>query len=91
MKAIHKYKMPMLEESETEMPAGAEVIRAEMSEGWICCWAIVSTEAVMVKKKFRLYKTGQEITADTGKLKYIGIANIHVGMDLGMHVFEVMS
>jgi len=81
----------MLEESETEMPAGALPIRAEMNEGWVSVWAIVSTDAVMVKKKFRLYKTGQEITADTNKLKYIGIANVHVGMDLGMHVFEVMN
>lgn len=72
------------------MPANARVLSAEMQDGFICCWAIVSTEAVMVKKKFRLYKTGQEIKADTSKLKFIGTAKIHVGQDLGMHVFEVM-
>lgn len=91
MKAIHKYVLPMLEESFVDMPSVNTVISAEMQDGWICVWAIVDTNLPMVKKRFNLYKTGQEIKEPIENLKYIGIAKIHVGMDLGMHIFEVLN
>ena len=91
MKAIHKYVLPMLEESFVDMPSVNTIISAEMQEGFICVWAIVDTDSPIINKKFNLYKTGQEIKANVKVLKYIGIAKVNVGMELGMHVFEDTS
>ncbi len=80
----------MLEESFAEMPVDSIAISGEMQEGFVVVWAIVDTESPKEIKRFNLYKTGQEIKADVSTLRYVGIAKIHVGMDLGMHIFELL-
>lgn len=91
MKAIHKFILPMKEESVIEMPYKAKIIKGENQEGFVAIWAIVDTEAPLTKRHFRLYKTGQLFECgDVDKLHFIGRADVHVGMDLGMHIFELL-
>ena len=81
----------MKEESVIEMPYNAKIIKGENQEGFVAIWAIVDLNAPLVKRSFRLYKTGQKFDCnDVSKLKFIGRADIHVGMDLGMHIFELL-
>lgn len=91
MKAIHKFILPMKEESVIEMPYKAKIINGENQEGFVAIWAIVDTEAPLVNRHFRLYKTGQSINEHPEHLKFVGRADIHVGMDLGMHIFELLK
>lgn len=80
----------MKEESSIEMPFGAKIIKGENQEGFVAIWAIIDLKAPLVNRNFRLYKTGQEFeSGDINKLIFIGRADIHVGMDLGMHIFEL--
>ena len=81
----------MMEECSIEMPEYSLVISGEMQDGFVVIWAVVETDDPMVRKRFNLYKTGQEIKCDPVMMRYIGIAKIHVGMDLGMHIFEVFN
>lgn len=81
----------MKEQSAIDMPYGAKIIMGENQEGFVAIWAIVDTEAPLVKRHSRLYKTGQEIKELPERLKFIGRADIHVGMDLGMHIFELLK
>lgn len=73
------------------MPYKAKIIKGENQDGFVAIWAIVDTSAPLVNRHFRLYKTGQEINELTERLKFIGRADIHVGMDLGMHIFELLQ
>lgn len=91
MKTIHKFILPMKEECEIEMPYMALILRAENQDGFVCLWAIVDTAAPKVKRYFNLYKTGQEVKENPDNLFLIGRADIHVGMDLGMWVFEKLK
>lgn len=88
MNRILKYTLPMKEESTIEMPYGAQIIKGENQEGFVQIWAIADDAAPMVKRHFRLYKTGQEIKVRPSDLFFIGRAYISVGMDLGMYIFE---
>lgn len=82
----------MKEESAIEIPYKAKIIKGENQEGFVAIWAIVDLEAPLVKREFRLYKTGQQFECgDVDKLAFIGRADIHVGMDLGMHIFELIK
>lgn len=80
----------MKEESSVEMPYGAVIIKGENQEGFVAIWALVDSSAPVVKRNFRLYKTGQEVKEPFDRLVFIGRADIHVGMDLGMHIFELI-
>lgn len=91
MKAIHKFILPMKEESTIEMPYNSKIIKGENQDGFVAIWAIVDLNAPLVKRNFRLYKTGQKFEcSDVSKLYFIGRADVHVGMDLGMHIFELL-
>lgn len=91
MKAIHKFILPMKEESTIKIPYGAKIIKGENQDGFVAIWAIVDTDAPETERVFRLYKTGQEIRELPENLHFIGRADIHVGMDLGMHIFELVK
>lgn len=81
----------MKEESTLEMPYKSKIIKGENQEGFVAIWAIVDFDAPLVTRHFRLYKTGQKFEcSDVSKLEFIGRADIHVGMDLGMHIFELL-
>lgn len=81
----------MKEEVTIDMPFGAKIIKGENQDGFVCIWAIVNDKAPNTKRHFRLYKTGQEIKELPENLHFIDRADIHVGMDLGMHIFELIK
>lgn len=86
-RVIFKYQMPVLEQFEMELPAGAEIIRVQDMDGMFWMWAMVNTNAPMEKRYFRAFKTGAKIP-DGIELKYIGFCAIFVQMELGLYIFE---
>lgn len=81
----------MKEEVEIEVPKFAQFLKAEMQDGFIVVWAIVNENEPIEKRQFRLYKTGQQIKVAPKHLYLLGRADIHVGMDLGIWVFEYIT
>lgn len=90
---VYKYELPILTESEVEMPIGACPFLAQMQDGKLCVWAVVSDnpDVATVKKKFILLKTGHPCDIRVTKLKYLGTGVLTFGMDLGIHVFEYIE
>ena len=90
--AVHKYELPILTECEVKMPINAKPFLAQMQDGKLCVWAHVLTnpDVAQVNKKFLLLKTGQESDIPGCDLNYLGTGVISFGMELGIHVFEVI-
>lgn len=89
MKAIHKYQLGMAEKASVQMPQGAHVIRIDGAEGFLYIWAVVDTEAPLVRRDFLLYKTGAPIPNDILEThRYLGCGGIFVQMELMMYVWE---
>lgn len=86
-KAIFKYQMPVLEQFEMKLPAGALIIRTEDQGGMFWLWAVVDTRAPDETRKFRAFKTGASIP-DNFDGKYVGFCKIHVQQELGLYIFE---
>lgn len=91
MMVIHKYRLPFMEVSRVDMPEGAKIIRVSGLDGAIWIWAIVDTTAEMVRRVFRLYKTGGEMPDNALDLSYLGCGAIFVQMELMMYVFETVG
>ncbi len=87
---IFKYQMPVLENFEMELPDGAEIIRVADQGGMFWMWAVVNTDNKCVQRKFKAFKTGATMPNDI-KLNYIGFCAVHVQMELGLYIFEVMD
>lgn len=89
MKAIHKFQLGMAEKASVMMPEGALVIRVDGIDGFLCLWAVVDTEAPMVKRDFLLFKTGAAMPDDIlQNYNYLGCGGIFVQMELMMYVWE---
>lgn len=86
-KAIFKYQMPVLEQFEMKLPAGALIIRMEDQGGMFWLWAVVDTRAPDETRKFRAFKTGASIP-DNFDGKYVGFCKIQVQQELGLYIFE---
>lgn len=90
MKAIHKFQLGMAEKASVMMPEGALVIRVDGIDGFLYIWAVVNTEAPMVKRDFLLFKTGAPMPDDILQThKYLGCGGIFVQMELMMYVWEL--
>lgn len=89
-RVIYKYQMPVLEEFEMDLPAGAEIIRVQDMDGMFWMWAVVNTDAPVERRKFVSFKTGAKIP-DHLNIRYIGFCAIFVQMELGLYIFEVVS
>lgn len=89
MKAIHKFQLGMAEKASVMMPEGALVIRVGGIDGFLYLWAVVDTEAPMVKRDFLLFKTGAAMPDDILQThSYLGCGGIFVQMELMMYVWE---
>ncbi|HEX8610172.1 MAG TPA: hypothetical protein VF800_02705 [Telluria sp.] len=89
MKAIHKYQLGMAEQASVMMPEGAVVIRVDGIDGFLWLWAVVDTDAPMIKRDFLLFKTGASMPADILQTHcYLGCGGIFVQMELMMYVWE---
>lgn len=88
-KIIFKYQMPVLEKFTMKLPKDAEIIRMEDQGGMFWLWAVVNTNAPLEERHFMAFKTGATIPEDID-LKYVGFCAVHVQMELGLYIFEVM-
>lgn len=88
-RVIFKYQMPVLEEFTMELPKGAKIIRVQDQGGMFWLWAVVDTRAPKETRHFRAFKTGGHIPDDL-TLNYIGFCAVHVQMELGLYIFEVL-
>ena len=95
MKTIHRYVLAIniqpQEDSYVEMPDGAEILEIQHSRFGgmnLEIWAIVDTEASMVKKQFLVYGTGKTLpNYDFGI--YRATVTTHSGQFV-WHIFEVL-
>lgn len=79
MRIIYKYPI----EQVAEMPMGFKVLRVGMQNGTPCLWAEVPMQGPLIRTRFKIYGTGQEISDGAS---YIG------GFSEGpfeWHVYEV--
>ena len=88
MKAIHKFPLGMAEKAYVDMPEGAYVIRVDGIDGFLYLWAVVDTEAPMVRREFLLFKTGAPMPDDLECYRYLGCGGIFIQMELMMYVWE---
>jgi hypothetical protein len=88
-KTIWKYQLPVLERFILRLPEGAEIIRIADQGGMLWAWAVVDTEAPLVERSFRAFKTGVVMPEpEDVTLTYLGWAAIHVQMELALYFFE---
>lgn len=88
-RVIFKYQMPVLEEFTMTLPEGAEIIRVADQGGMFWMWAAVHTDLPDEERHFLAFKTGAAMPTDR-VLRYVGFCAIHVQMELGLYIFEVL-
>lgn len=97
MSFVYKYKLPQTMEDEFELvlPRGARILHAAMQHsperpyGALCLWALVTTSAIPVARKFIWRGTGHPI-ADGLNLDHVATVLLEGGA-LVFHLFEVLS
>ncbi len=70
-----------------EIPSNAKILTVKYQRESICLWATVDTREIFTRRNFLLIGTGQYITADYWKLKYISTILI-LNDSFVVHVFE---
>jgi len=85
-RAVWKYEVGPLAETEFEIPKDATILRVGNQGGLGCIWMLVDTTQPKVKRKFVSVGTGQKF--DNTGLNYIGTWE---NGPFVWHLFEVMS
>lgn len=88
---IWKYQMPVLEEFEMDLPAGAEIVRVAAENGMLWLWAQVRTTAPSEPRKMRAFKAGGTMPDDMTGLSYVGCAPIYIQQELMLYFYEEVS
>jgi hypothetical protein len=88
---IWKYQMPVLEEFEMDLPAGAEIVRVAAENGMLWLWAQVSTTAPSETRRMRAFKAGGTMPDDMTGLSYVGCAPIYIQQELMLYFYEEVS
>jgi len=87
MERIFKYKIPIADEFELELPVGARILTFQVQYGEPVIWAIVEPgKEEKVNVRFRLYGTGHPIKHELNSYRYIGTAQMADGQ-LVWHLF----
>jgi hypothetical protein len=86
MKVIYKYTLSD-NPTEIEMHKSSRILSVQNQDSTLQIWALVETVSPLIKRKFRVFATGEEIVS-TDKLEYIGTCLVFNGI-LVWHVFEV--
>lgn len=86
MRTIWKYKIPIQDHCQIEMPKGAEILCFDAQDDTPCIWCLVDPMAKNELRKFRLVGTGHAITER--HLSYFGTCQLRGGM-LIYHLFEM--
>lgn len=88
MKTIYKYKLELADVQPVNMPMNAEILCAKVQDGNICIWALVDSNAPMIRRVIEIIGTGNPI-ADVGRSrKYIGTVEQNPFI---WHIFEVFQ
>lgn len=86
MITIFKYEIDN-DDSEIELPIGAEILSVAFQHHILCMWMKIDTEVKMEIRNFEAFGTGHEIPQDMGfDYKFIGTA--HTINGLVFHAFE---
>jgi hypothetical protein len=88
---IWKFKLDAIDQQEVEMPEGAEILTAQVMDGWICLWAKVDPDKEMVYRQIELIETGERVSRNCNdERKYIATVQVqreHFEVNV-IHVFE---
>jgi hypothetical protein len=88
MRKVFKYKVPLADTFDLELPVNAQLLHVHNQNDEIWLWALVDLEVDIVeRRRFRLAGTGHPVAEST--LNYAGTAHIHDGA-LVFHLFEVV-
>lgn len=90
MKTIWKYSLNVDDIVTLEMPEGAEVLTIQTQYGEPQIWALVDPIKPSVKRHFRVYGTGHNISYNILKENYIGTFQMYQGQ-LVFHLFELQT
>ena len=85
MRTIYKYAIEATDDLIIEMPKGAIILTVQVQRGYPCIWAIIDTNAPMVRRHLKVFRTGHPMPAT---IPYIGTFQI-MGGDLVFHLFDV--
>jgi hypothetical protein len=85
---IFKYQMPVLEHFEMELPEDSNILRVQDHGGMFWMWAEGDTDLPLETRVFKSFKTGAEMPDI--EMSYVGFCAIHVQMELGLYIFEVL-
>ena len=85
MRTIWKFPIPIIDEIEVLMPAGAEVLSVGNQQEAAQVWAAVDDEMPTNHRHFKLRGTGHPLTGDEGR--FVGSFQL-AGGRLVFHLFE---
>ena len=101
MKTVWKYQIQLglkknfeedLSEWTVEIPKGAQILSIQAQFGQPVFWALIDTEAELIKRKFRIFSTGEKIPVGTMYGKYVHHGTLQIeGGRWAWHLFEVVS
>lgn len=85
MKTIWKYELGITGVQGVGMPAGAQILMAQMQNDRLCVWALVDPKATPTQRTFYIYGTGHQIEPDLYSAIYV--ATVQQGAFV-WHVFQ---
>lgn len=89
MRTVYKYPLlPIGDNIVLSLPAGATVLSVQVQHGEPCVWALVDTDAPLVKRSFRLAGTGHPLP--NAPLAHLGTFQLEGG-SLVFHLLEVRA
>lgn len=84
---IHKFTLPVTDEFEISMPAGARLLSLQVQHEVPCVWAMVDTDAAAAKRRFSLRGTGH--ACEFGHLvPFVGTFQLRGGTFVA-HLFDL--
>jgi hypothetical protein len=86
MRTIWKYRLPVQDRVELEMPAGAEILTVASDTGEPCLWAAVDSEQPKTKRILHIVGTGHPMPPESTSWWYIGTFFVATPV-LVFHVF----
>ena len=87
MKTIWKFELTTTDEQVVTMPAGADILSAQVQHGTICLWALVDdSQSTSEQRRINIYGTGHAVGHAIGR--FVGTVMLDDG-NIVLHVFEV--
>lgn len=85
METIYKYGIST--ETELELPTGSEILHVEEQYGLPYIWVFHDTDKQKIKRKFKVFATGEEFPSDL-TFKFIGTFLLR-NRGLVFHLYEI--